>query len=216
MLSPPSSKKLSSSPTGSTPSTSANSEHRSASCGVRGARGRPAGGRSEPAAPDGPACHSASTAGDPARQAPTAPCSPASRADSAARSEPHPAQPPGCQPHSHQTPLARGSSRATTAASATPASPNRAASISPGSIRNPRSLTCASDRPTNSRTPSRRHRPTSPVRYIRQPAAPNGSATNRSDVKPNRQDNPAPIPSPQHKAPPHTPAGTGLKPPSKT
>ena len=38
MLSPPRSKKLSSMPTRSTPSTSANSAHRIASCGVRGAR----------------------------------------------------------------------------------------------------------------------------------------------------------------------------------
>ena len=38
MLSPPSSKKLSSMPTRSSPSTSANSPHRIASCGVRGAR----------------------------------------------------------------------------------------------------------------------------------------------------------------------------------
>ena len=38
MLSPPSSKKLSSMPTRATPSTSANSPHRISSCGVRGAR----------------------------------------------------------------------------------------------------------------------------------------------------------------------------------
>ena len=38
MLSPPRSKKLSSMPTRSSPSTSANSPHRIASCGVRGAR----------------------------------------------------------------------------------------------------------------------------------------------------------------------------------
>ena len=41
------------------------------------------------------------------------------------------------------------------------------ASISPGSIRNPRSFTCASARPRNSSTPSDRHRARSPVRYIR-------------------------------------------------
>ena len=43
---PPSSKKLSSMPTRSSPSTSANSAHRISSCGVRGARRTRAGVRS--------------------------------------------------------------------------------------------------------------------------------------------------------------------------
>ena len=46
MLSPPSSKKLSSMPTRSSPSTSANSAHRISSCGVRGARRTVVGARS--------------------------------------------------------------------------------------------------------------------------------------------------------------------------
>ena len=76
--------------------------------------------------------------------------------------------------------------RATTAACATPACRLSAASISPGSMRKPRSFTCASARPRNSSTPSWRQRARSPVRYIRPPAAPNGSATNRSAVRPER------------------------------
>ncbi len=69
---------------------------------------------------------------------------------------------------------------------ATPACRSSTASISPGSIRNPRSFTCASARPKNSSTPSGRHRARSPVRYIREPGTPCGSATNRSAVSPER------------------------------
>ena len=84
------------------------------------------------------------------------------------------------------------SSRATTTACDTPACRSSTASISPGSIRKPRSFTCASARPKNSSTPSERHRARSPVRYIRaarQPPSqhpPCGSATNRSAVRPAR------------------------------
>ena len=97
------------------------------------------------------------------------------------------------------------SSRATTTACDTPACCSSTASISPGSIRKPRSFTCASARPKNSSTPSARHRARSPVRYIRLPdapcKAPCGSATNRSAVSPNASDNPAQDPAPQRKAP---------------
>ena len=64
------------------------------------------------------------------------------------------------------------SCRAITTACDTPACRSSTASISPGSIRNPRSFTCASARPRNSSTPSDRHRARSPVRYIRLPASP--------------------------------------------
>ena len=47
-----------------------------------------------------------------------------------------------------------------------------AASISPSSIRYPRSFTCWSTRPRNSSAPSPRHRARSPVRYIRAPGRP--------------------------------------------
>src|SRR6516225_7084449 len=64
------------------------------------------------------------------------------------------------------------SGRATTAACDTLSCRTSAASISPGSIRKPRTLTCWSARPTNSKTPSARQRARSPLRYIRPPAAP--------------------------------------------
>ena len=56
---------------------------------------------------------------------------------------------------------------ASTAAWATPSRATRAASISPGSTRKPRSLTWSSARPRNSRLPSGRQRTRSPVRYMR-------------------------------------------------
>ena len=84
---------------------------------------------------------------------------------------PQPRPPP--PPHSRSAAGSPGPScRAITAACDTPACAASAASISPGSIRNPRSFTCASARPRNSSTPSDRHRARSPVRYIRLPAAP--------------------------------------------
>src|SRR5262249_41262371 len=63
------------------------------------------------------------------------------------------------------------SARATTAACDTLSCRTSVASISPGSIRKPRTLTCWSARPTNSKTPSPRQRAKSPLRYIRLPAA---------------------------------------------
>ena len=90
---------------------------------------------------------------------------------------PH-SQPAACSP--------AASSRAITAACATPACRSSTASISPGSMRKPRSFTCASARPRNSSTPSGASAPDPRVRYIRLPAAPNGSATNRSAVSPAR------------------------------
>ena len=68
----------------------------------------------------------------------------------------------------------------------------------------------------NSSTPSARQRARSPVRYIRLPAGPNGSATNRSAVSPADPDSRAPAPPPLCKARPHTPTGTGSRPPSST
>ena len=108
------------------------------------------------------------------------------------------------------------SSRAITAACATAPWPSSAASISPGSMRKPRSFTCASARPRNSSTPSARQRARSPLRYIRLPAGPNGSATNRSAVSPARCRYPRASPAPAMYSSPATPAGTGRKPPSNT
>ncbi|KAF0963726.1 hypothetical protein MLGJGCBP_03138 [Rhodococcus sp. T7] len=59
-------------------------------------------------------------------------------------------------------------------------------SISPSSIRKPRTFTWKSERPTYSRFIPEVHRTTSPVRYNREPASPKGFATNRSAVNPGR------------------------------
>ena len=60
----------------------------------------------------------------------------------------------------------------------------RAVSISPGSTRKPLTLTCASIRPRNSRSPDRRQRTRSPVLYRRPPASlPSGSGRKRSAVR---------------------------------
>ena len=166
-------------------STSANSAHRIASCGVarRPVRLRRAQAPA-PAAPGGRACRSASAAAAPAPRAPTAPCSPAAAATARPaaprRRAPRPAPPPRSRPAAGRP---RRPSRATTTACDTPACRSSAASISPGSIRKPRSFTWASARPRNSSTPSGRHRARSPVRYIRLPGRRRyGSATNRSAV----------------------------------
>ena len=62
-----------------------------------------------------------------------------------------------------------------------------ALSISPGSMRKPRTLTWSSARPTNRSSPSASSAPGRPVRYIRLARpAPNGSATKRAAVSPGR------------------------------
>ncbi len=73
---------------------------------------------------------------------------------------------------------------ATTAAWATDGWEASAASISPSSMRNPRTFTWVSTRPRKSTLPSARQRARSPVRYMRLPGGPYGSATNRSEVRP--------------------------------
>ena len=151
-------------------------------------RAPPSASDPAPAAHAGRACRSASAAARPEPQTPTAPCSPAGSRQACARSAAastlaDPAPPP------HRPPAA--SARARPRAQSPPPAPppawrTSAASISPGSMRKPRSFTCWSARPRNSSTPSARQRARSPVRYIRLPAAPNGSATNRSAVSPAR------------------------------
>ncbi len=104
--------------------------------------------------------------------APTAPCSreAAGRAPPATPPDRRRRLPP--RPHSRSAACCPRRRRAAiTAACATLASRMSAASISPGSMRKPRSFTCASARPKNSSTPSARHRARSPVRYIRLPGA---------------------------------------------
>lgn len=101
------------------------------------------------------------------------------------------------------------SSRITAAHSATAGCSPATASISPSSIRWPRSLTWASTRPQNSRLPSGRWRTTSPVRYIRAPGVPaNGSATKRSAVSSGRCRYPRATPRPPMCSSPRVPRGT--------
>ena len=74
-----------------------------------------------------------------------------------------------------------------TAHSRTPSCRPNTTSISLNSIRYPRTFTCVSARPRNSRFPSGRYRARSPLRYSRAPAAPlNGSGMKRSAVNSGR------------------------------
>ena len=150
-----------------------------------------------PARPAGRACRWSSEAARPAPRRPTAPCSPA-----------------GPAPDVRATPTDRAADRdrrrRRLRAACRPARPRArsprpairrhgatsTASISPGSIRNPRIFTWSSARPRRSSSPSRRQRARSPVRYIRLPGEPKGSATNRSAVSPGRRTYPRASPAP--------------------
>ncbi|HEX5872796.1 MAG TPA: hypothetical protein VFY65_20335 [Longimicrobium sp.] len=75
------------------------------------------------------------------------------------------------------------SPRTITAQSATSAWRRSTDSISPSSMRKPRTFTCSSRRPRYSTVPLARQRARSPVRYSRAPGRePNGSGTKRSAV----------------------------------
>ena len=65
---------------------------------------------------------------------------------------------------------------------ATPGQRSIAASISPSSMRKPRTFTWKSLRPTYSNCPASFHLARSPLRYIRSPELPNGSGRNRTEV----------------------------------
>ncbi len=78
------------------------------------------------------------------------------------------------------------SSLATTTASATDGCARNALSISPGSMRKPRTLTWKSVRPKYSSSPAAVQRTRSITRYIRAPGAPNGSGRKRSAVSSGR------------------------------
>src|SRR5262249_51877036 len=78
----------------------------------------------------------------------------------------------------------------------------------PSSRRYPRILTCSSARPTYRNCPSTPQHTKSPVRYIRVPAPPNGQATNRDPVNPDRRQYPTPTPAPATYNSPTTPTGT--------
>ena len=71
-----------------------------------------------------------------------------------------------------------------TAASVMPGQAASAASISAGSMRKPRILTCSSARPRYSSCPSGVQRARSPVAYIRSPGGLYGQAMNLPAVSP--------------------------------
>ena len=150
-----------------------------------------------PAAHDGQACRWASAEAAPAPQTQKAPCArEGSDPDAHATPQhPEPQHPP--QQHSQPDACPRGRPRAQ---SPQPAQQPHAQPAPPRSPQarsgSPRTFTCASARPRNSSTPSPRQRARSPVRYIRLPAAPNGSATNRSAVSPARPTYPRARPEP--------------------
>src|SRR6516165_5779158 len=86
-------------------------------------------------------------------------------------------------------------------------------------MRWPRILTCSSARPRYRSCPSAPHHTWSPVRYMRipgAPAPPNGHATNRDAVNPDRRQYPHPTPAPATYNSPTTPAGTARNHPSST
>ena len=202
---PPSSKKLSSMPTSATPSVSANSAHSTASCGVRGSRPLDIGGhhrrRQRPAVELAvrrqrqPLQHHERRRHHVVGQQPGE-MLPQRRRIGRRRA--------GLRHHVGHQPQRAGAAsaaairasvvvgirpaslRAITAACATPhaaATPPRSRPARSGS----RAASPAHRRgPRKSSTPSLRQRARSPVRYIRLPAGPNGSATNRSAVRPAR------------------------------
>ena len=184
MLSPPSSKKLSSMPTAASPSISANSAHSTSSCGVRGARRAVCHRRPPaPAARAGRACRWASAAARPAPRTPTAPCSRAGCSARCARNAAHRRRiaPSAATTYATSRVGSPASSRATTAACATPGCRSSAASISPSSMRKPRSFTWGSRRPRNSSSPSAA---SAPGRRCGTSARPAGRRTDRPRTAP--------------------------------
>ena len=120
MLSPPSSKKLSSMPTRSRPSTSANSAHRISSCGLRGPRPPQTAIPPAPEARDGPACRWAEPEAAPAPRSQTAPCAQEAASPTWARSKDPPPHNPPPPPHSRSGAASRSLPRAPPPQPATP------------------------------------------------------------------------------------------------
>ncbi len=207
---PPSSKKLSSTPTRSTPSTSAQIPASTSSVGVRGATYASAAPESSgagsarrsvlPCGVSGSASSTTTAAGT---------MYSGIRSRSHARSSAPVASEAAAYPTSAFAPEA--SSRTTTAASRTRGCDASTPSTSPGSTRKPRTLTCWSVRPTNSSVPPARHRTRSPERYSRAPGSPeSGSGTKRSAVSSGRFRYPRATAGPPTYSSPATPTGTGL------
>ncbi len=181
---PPSSKKSSPAPTVSTPRTSAKISASSSSSAPSGGRklsdrasNRGAGKAARSTFPAGVTGNSSSrtnaagTMYDGTRLA-------TYRVSSAVES----ALPPAGTTYVVIIAVPEGAARATVTAFSTCGHDRTTLSISPSSIRNPRTFTWKSLRPTYSSPRPRRHRTKSPVRYIRCPGRPKGSATNRSAV----------------------------------
>ena len=166
MLSPPSAKKLSSMPTSASPSVSANSPHSTSSCGVRGSRraafGRHHRRRQRPPVELAvrrqrqPLQHHERRRHHVVRQQRRHMLPQRRRIQRQRRPSP-PRTPPAAARRQRRRRLHPHRHRA--ARSRRPAPPPScrcsAASISPGSMRKPRSFTCASARPRKSSTPSR-------------------------------------------------------------
>src|SRR5579872_6064014 len=218
--SPPSSKKLSATPTRSTPSTWAHTPARTRSVSVRGATNTVTSGRipsgagsaarsTFPPGVKGSAASSVNTAGTmnpgsrrPANSRNSATAGmPSDRSAgtryATSRAGSWPARPP-----------AAPSPSAVTTAALTAGWAASTASTSPGSTRNPRTFTWSSARPKNSSTPPAVHRTRSPDRYNRDPSPANQSATNRSPVSAARPAYPRATPAPPIHNSPATPTGT--------
>ncbi len=181
MLSPPSEKKSSSTPTRSRPSTSATSPQRVSSSGVRGRVSVTSAAKSGA----GRARRSSLPLGVSGRtsRVTTAAGTMWSGSDWAAwaRSWAESTGPPAT------TYATSRSSRRTTVACVTLSCAANTLSVSPSSMRKPRSLTWSSARPRYSSSPSRVQRARSPVRYMRAPGSTAyGSATKRSAVRAGR------------------------------
>src|SRR5579859_7651732 len=99
-------------------------------------------------------------------------------------------------------------SAATTAHPITPPSSLRAASTSPISTLCPLTFTCPSRLPWYSSPPPSRLLPTSPLRYLRLPASPLGSGTNLSAVSPGFPRYPLATPAPPITSSPLIPLAT--------
>ena len=202
---PPRSKKSSSGPTRSTPSTSANTPHRISSATVAGPAPPPPRRSPGPAAPPGPPSRSPSAAARPAPPPPPAPCTPAA-------APPHAPAPPAASlpgrvlatsrrrrgPRSHQPPIPGHVLPDDHRRLRHPRMAASTASTSPGSTRNPRIFTWSSARPANTSCPPARppHQVPGPVHPL--PAAPNGHATNRSAGQPRPPQIPPRQPRPGH------------------
>ncbi len=184
---PPRSKKPSSMPTRATPSTSAKSAQRISSRGPRGPR--PAGSPSYSGA--GSALRSSFPFGVNGSASSVTNAVGTMNSGSRPHSRSRSSRTSGAGPAGTTYATSRRSpgrsSRIVTTVSATDGCRTSSASISPSSMRKPRSLTCWSTRLRYRSAPSLRRHTRSPVRYIRAPAGPYGSAVNRSDVSEGRR-----------------------------